>query len=43
MTIEKIEQKFNELEGEIKEVSNVIEQDAHMEFIESLKQLVNKY
>lgn len=43
MTIEEIEQKFNELEEEVREVSNVIEQDAHMEFIESLKQFVNKY
>lgn len=43
MTIEEIEKKFNELDQEVKEVSNVIEQDAHMEFIESLRKLVNKY
>lgn len=43
MTVEEIESKFNELETEVKQFSDELEQDAHMEFINSLRELVNKY
>ena len=43
MTMEEIQARFDSIQNEVKEVTNEIEQDAHMEFIESLKQLVNKY
>lgn len=43
MTVEEIQSKFNELQQEVTEIRNEIEQDAHMEFINSLKEYVNKY
>ena len=43
MTIEEIEQEFNLLQHEVKEVCEEVERDAHLDFINSLKQYVNKY
>ncbi len=43
MTVEEIEQEFNLLQQEVNEVSEEIERDAHLDFINSLKQYVNKY
>lgn len=45
MTIEEIEERFSQRETEyvqIEQVCQSIEVDAHMEFIESLRRLVNK-
>jgi len=42
MTMEEIEARFNALEGKVDEVVAEIEEDnAHMAFINSLKQYVN--
>ncbi len=43
MTMEEIEQQFASLQSEVKEVVEEVERDAHLEFISSLKQYVNKY
>ncbi len=43
MTVEEIQAKFNELEEVVKPFEDELELDAHMEFINSLKELVNKY
>ncbi len=43
MTLEEIEQRFNELEQEVNEAAQEVERDAHLDFIESLRQYVNKY
>ncbi len=43
MTVEEIEEQFNLLQKEVKEIKEEIETDAHLEFINSLKQYVNKY
>ena len=43
MTVEEIEQQFNQLQQDVKEVKKEIEADAHIEFINYLKQYVNKY
>ena len=43
MTIEEIRERFDSLESEVTEVTQQIEKDAHLEFIESLRQFVNKY
>lgn len=43
MTMEEIEQQFASLQTEVKEVVEEVERDAHLEFINSLKQYVNKY
>ena len=43
MAIEEIEEQFNQLQQDLKEVSKEIESDAHMDFINYLKQYVNKY
>lgn len=43
MTIEEIEQQFNQLQQDVKEVDKEIASDAHMDFINYLKQYVNKY
>lgn len=43
MTIEEIEEQFNQLQQDVKEVNKEIESDAHMDFINYLKQYVNKY
>ena len=43
MTIEEIREKFDSLETSVNEIKEEIEKDAHLEFIDSLKQYVNKY
>ena len=43
MTVEEIKAQFEALEKEVNEVTEEIEQDAHLEFINSLKQFVRKY
>lgn len=43
MTVEEIEQQFNLIQDEVKDLKQEIEADAHLEFINSLKQYVNKY
>ena len=43
MTVEEIQAQFDALQSEVKETSQEIERDAHLDFIESLKQYVNKY
>ena len=43
MTVEEIKQQFDQLQQEVKEVKNEIETDAHIDFINYLKQYVNKY
>ncbi len=43
MTIEEIREKFDSLETSVNEIKEEIEKDAHLEFISSLKQYVNKY
>lgn len=43
MTVEEIEQQFNLIQEEVKDIKQEIEADAHLEFINSLKQYVNKY
>ena len=43
MTVEEIEQQFNLIQDEVKDLKQEIEEDAHLEFINSLKQYVNKY
>lgn len=43
MTIEEAEMQFNLIQNDIKEVNAEIETDAHMDFINQLKQYVNKY
>ncbi len=43
MTVEEIQSRFNDLEMEVNQIKEEIEADAHLEFINSLKQFVNKY
>ncbi len=43
MTVDEIEAQFNALQSEVKEIKEEIESDAHLDFINSLKQYVNKY
>lgn len=43
MTMEEIREKFDALETSVNEIKEEIEKDAHLEFIDSLKQYVNKY
>lgn len=43
MTMEEIREKFDSLETSVNEIKEEIEKDAHLEFINSLKQYVNKY
>lgn len=43
MTMEEIREKFETLETSVNEIKEEIEKDAHLEFINSLKQYVNKY
>ena len=43
MTVEEIKQKFDQIEKNLDDVCDEIEGDAHLDFIESLKQYVNKY
>lgn len=43
MTVDEIQAQFNALQNEVEEVSQEIEMDAHLEFIESLRKYVNKY
>ncbi len=47
MTVEEIQSRFDELDKQIVQIDNEIEKDLHpdphMEFINSLKQYVNKY
>jgi len=43
MTVEEIEQEFNLLQQEVSELKEEVEHDAHLDFINSLKQYVNKY
>lgn len=43
MTIEEIREKFDSLEKSVNEIKEEIEKDAHLDFINSLKQYVNKY
>ena len=43
MTVEEIEKAFNLLQNEVDDIKEEIERDAHLDFINSLKQYVNKY
>lgn len=43
MTTEEIRQEFEQLQNEVNELKQEVEADAHLEFINSLKQYVNKY
>lgn len=43
MTVEEIKQQFEQLQQEVKDIQEDIEVDAHIEFINYLKQYVNKY
>jgi len=43
MTIEEAEMQFNLIQNDLREVNTEIESDAHMDFINKLKQYVNKY
>ena len=43
MTIVEIREKFDSLETSVNEIKEEIEKDAHLDFINSLKQYVNKY
>ncbi len=43
MTMEEIREKFDSLETSVNEIKEEIEKDAHLDFINSLKQYVNKY
>ena len=43
MTVEEIQAQFDALQSEVKEIKEEVERDAHLDFIESLKQYVNKY
>ncbi len=43
MTIEEAEMQFNLIQNDLREVNTEIESDAHMDFINQLKQYVNKY
>lgn len=43
MTIDEIQSKFDAIQQEVREIKEEIERDAHLDFIESLKQYVNKY
>lgn len=43
MTLEEAQKEFELLQNDIKEFKEEVEVDAHMEFINSLKQYVNKY
>lgn len=43
MTVDEIQAQFEALQSEVKQISEEIEKDAHLEFIESLRQYVNKY
>ena len=43
MTVEEIEKEFNLLQNELDDIKEEIERDAHLDFINSLKQYVNKY
>jgi len=43
MTVEEIEKEFNLLQNEVDDIKEEIERDAHLDFINSLKQYVNKY
>ena len=43
MTMEEIREKFDSLETNVNEIKEEIEKDAHLDFINSLKQYVNKY
>lgn len=43
MTVDEIEAQFNALQREVSDIREEIEEDAHLAFINSLKQYVNKY
>lgn len=43
MTVEEIQAQFDALQSEVNQVSQEIEKDAHLDFIESLQKYVNKY
>lgn len=43
MTVEEIQQKFDMIDQNLDNVVQEIEADAHLDFINSLKQFVNKY
>ena len=43
MTVEEIKQRFDSLQSEVTQLKEEVERDAHLDFIESLKQYVNKY
>lgn len=43
MTVEDIEKEFELLQSDVREIKEEVERDAHMDFINSLKQYVNKY
>lgn len=43
MTIEEARAEFEKLQNDINDFNDEVERDAHLDFIESLKQYVNKY
>ena len=43
MSVEEIHSRFYDLVMEVNQIKEEIEADAHLEFINSLKQFVNKY
>ncbi len=43
MTIEEARAEFEKLQNDINDFNAEVERDAHLDFIESLKQYVNKY
>lgn len=43
MTVDEIQAQFNALQQDLNDIKEEVEKDAHLEFIESLRQYVNKY
>lgn len=43
MTMEEIQQRFDAIQQDIRDLEQDMERDAHMDFINSLKQYVNKF
>ncbi len=43
MTVEEIKEQFDQLQQEVTDLKEEVEADAHLDFINYLKQYVNKY
>ncbi len=43
MTMDELEQEFNAIQQDVREVKAEVESDAHMDFINQLRQYVNRY